>query len=339
MYLLLLAIGAFAAAAGGVLIAFGIPIHEFSFGNTLIIAGTTVMTGGLLMIGVAAAVRQLQRIAEALAGRPAAARPPRPVPPENMLRGAEAGEPLTPAAAPRGGGRIPFPSKPPAPELPREPRPAEPRMTSPLDMPVPEEIFPERPPPNIVAMPRLANEPPASVEPDGMPPLPQIGGRAAAARNGSAEMRAEPKLEQARRPNAGAGGRGDKAPRLGPAGERAERGGRGGFFDSVWPAEQKARPHAAEPPARSSRLEPVPSEGRATPATDEEPMPSIVRAPAPGPRSAPEERSAAAILKSGVIDGMAYTLYTDGSIEAQLPQGLMRFNSIQELRIHLEKSA
>ena len=27
-----------------------------------------------------------------------------------------------------------------------------------------------------------------------------------------------------------------------------------------------------------------------------------------------------AILKSGVIDGMGYTLYTDGSIEAQLPK-------------------
>jgi hypothetical protein len=43
------------------------------------------------------------------------------------------------------------------------------------------------------------------------------------------------------------------------------------------------------------------------------------------------------ILKSGVIDGMAYTLYTDGSIEAQLPSGVMRFASIDELREHLEK--
>jgi hypothetical protein len=45
-----------------------------------------------------------------------------------------------------------------------------------------------------------------------------------------------------------------------------------------------------------------------------------------------------AILKSGVIDGMAYTLYTDGSIEAELPQGTMRFGSIDELRAHLEKT-
>ena len=41
------------------------------------------------------------------------------------------------------------------------------------------------------------------------------------------------------------------------------------------------------------------------------------------------------ILKSGVIDGMAYTLYTDGSIEAELPQGTLRFGSLEELRDYL----
>jgi hypothetical protein len=51
------------------------------------------------------------------------------------------------------------------------------------------------------------------------------------------------------------------------------------------------------------------------------------------------ERRPAAILKSGVVDGMAYTLYTDGSIEAELAEGVVRFGSIDELRTHLEKSA
>ena len=45
------------------------------------------------------------------------------------------------------------------------------------------------------------------------------------------------------------------------------------------------------------------------------------------------------VLKSGVVDGMAYTLYSDGSIEAQLPQGTLRFGSITELRNHIEQSA
>jgi hypothetical protein len=36
---------------------------------------------------------------------------------------------------------------------------------------------------------------------------------------------------------------------------------------------------------------------------------------------------------------MAYTLYSDGSIEAQLPQGTLRFGSISALRSHIENSA
>ncbi len=43
------------------------------------------------------------------------------------------------------------------------------------------------------------------------------------------------------------------------------------------------------------------------------------------------------VLKSGVVDGMAYSLYSDGSIEAQLPEGTMRFGSIDELRTHLDQ--
>ena len=37
--------------------------------------------------------------------------------------------------------------------------------------------------------------------------------------------------------------------------------------------------------------------------------------------------------------GMAYTLFSDGSIEADLPQGKLRFGSITELRDHIEQSA
>ena len=44
------------------------------------------------------------------------------------------------------------------------------------------------------------------------------------------------------------------------------------------------------------------------------------------------------ILKSGVIQQMAYTLFTDGSIEAQMSEGIMHFASIEEFRRHLEES-
>jgi hypothetical protein len=40
-----------------------------------------------------------------------------------------------------------------------------------------------------------------------------------------------------------------------------------------------------------------------------------------------------------VVEGMAYSLYSDGSIEAELPQGILRFGSIEALRDHIESSA
>lgn len=53
----------------------------------------------------------------------------------------------------------------------------------------------------------------------------------------------------------------------------------------------------------------------------------------PAPADAPQ----VTVLKSGVVDGMAYSLYSDGSIEAQMPEGMMRFASIDELRAHLDQ--
>jgi hypothetical protein len=52
-----------------------------------------------------------------------------------------------------------------------------------------------------------------------------------------------------------------------------------------------------------------------------------------------EDVTPVAVLKSGVVDGMGYTLYVDGSIEAELPDGTLRFASINELRTHLEKNS
>ena len=62
------------------------------------------------------------------------------------------------------------------------------------------------------------------------------------------------------------------------------------------------------------------------PAANDEPRP-LSEAPAP-----------VSILKSGVVEGMAYTVYSDGSIEAQFANGTMRFASINELRDHIEKN-
>jgi hypothetical protein len=60
---------------------------------------------------------------------------------------------------------------------------------------------------------------------------------------------------------------------------------------------------------------------------------------APPAASAYDEPAPISVLRAGIVDGMAYTLYSDGSIEAQLPQGTLRFGSIAELRHHLEQGA
>src|ERR1700730_16008762 len=72
-HILLLVLGFLTAISGAVMVGFGIPIKEFGIGNTLISSGTTVIIGGLILLGLAIAVRHLSGQLEALELRP----PPR----------------------------------------------------------------------------------------------------------------------------------------------------------------------------------------------------------------------------------------------------------------------
>ncbi len=51
-----------------------------------------------------------------------------------------------------------------------------------------------------------------------------------------------------------------------------------------------------------------------------------------------DEQEEPRILKSGIVGGMAYTLYSDGSIQAELPDGVVRFDSLHELRDHVART-
>ena len=88
-------------------------------------------------------------------------------------------------------------------------------------------------------------------------------------------------------------------------------------FESAWPNPERTN-GAAE------RQEP------ATPAADEA---------APGADQAkPDLPDGVTVMKSGVVDGMAYTLYSDGSIEAQFAgENPIRFASFDALRAHVEQ--
>jgi hypothetical protein len=91
-------------------------------------------------------------------------------------------------------------------------------------------------------------------------------------------------------------------------------------FDDAWPKSERARPADAPPQRRVAR---APSTFTDTAASRQPP--------------AVEDQPPVTVLKSGVVDGMAYSLYSDGSIEAQMPEGMMRFASIDELRAHLDQ--
>jgi hypothetical protein len=103
-------------------------------------------------------------------------------------------------------------------------------------------------------------------------------------------------------------------------------------FDDAWPKPDRMRP----PETSLQRRPPMPPSPPRMPSAAAEPAPPPAPPAAP-PALAPAEQPAVTVLKSGVVDGMAYSLYSDGSIEAQMPEGMMRFASIDELRSHLDQ--
>ena len=296
MAVLLFSVGTFALVAGLVMVGFGIPINEFSFGNTLISAGTTAAVGGLIIIALSVAVGQLRRIAELLAGD----LPPRYAQPMDLVEAAGA-----PSPAPGIPDRIPFPPRP------RSETPL-PKMGS---LPVVPANTASDDGYDQFAAPTLPNpeEAPMAVEDEISlsPPQPSGGSAPKADARGPAGRGQEPatswKPSPASTPPVGSPSR-----PLQPA-----------RFDAMWRAEAKS-------PKSSVSDDTKPSSAPAR-----ETFPPVSKRP----ESEAQKPRAVAILKSGVVDGMGYTLYVDGSIEAELPQGTLRFASINELRSHLEKNS
>ena len=140
-----------------------------------------------------------------------------------------------------------------------------------------------------------------------LPPLPEPAAEPAPPppRSGRDRLFSTPRRERERAPSRAVEPSGSDA----NAGEATEAAS--ASFENAWPKPERARASEAELPRRSGRT--------ASRFAD----------------SVGEDRSASTIIKSGVVDGMAYSLYSDGSIEAQMPEGMMRFGSIDELRAHL----
>jgi hypothetical protein len=322
MSVIVLVLGLLAAGAGLAAIGYGVPIEESALGQTLIIAGASGLAGGLILVGLAAVVHQLSRLAEAMRAQPQprAARPAEP-----QLRTDELPQRSEPL--------------PPRPELAPRPEPLPPRVElPPRSARVPEPRLPDVPTDtSLSAVPRQragiprpdrvvpdAEETPLSPNGVASPPTPEPAAEpppTAPSAPAEIETLREPRLDFLFR---------SRPTRTPPADSS---------FESLWPKGQ-ARQRENQP-----GIESMPPPSADKPMSAEIPRAAEVQAPpetaaaaAPPPPPLPESR-AVAILKSGVVDGMAYTLYTDGSIEAQLPQGTVRFGSIAELRAHIESNS
>jgi hypothetical protein len=309
MSLILLVFGILIAGAGVVAIAFGSTVSDSALGQSLIMTGAITVVGGPMLMGVASLISQLSAIAESLRLQPAA-RIPRLADARQPSDSQRRLEPLDP------GPRLPDPR---APEqrLP-DPRPPDPRQTEPR-VPEPGPVDPAAAiEVSGSALERLRS----SARPDrvvangeDVPLSPNGSGNGVERKHEPRnEPRAEPRSEPEVRssgPEAGKEPRLDFLfrPKMPPRPPQ-----QGEQFDAMWP---KRRPGDQSKPDEVAR------------------QPSLGGEP---PRAEREPRSVA-ILKSGVVDGMAYTLYADGSIEAQLPHGTVRFGSIAELRAHIENNS
>lgn len=327
MSIMLSLLGIVIAAVGIAAIGFGIPINEFTLGTTLIVAGVSALTGGLILIGLAAVVAELGRLGEAVRARIA-------VRPEARPAEAAEVEPAPTAMTVPPAPMVAVTVRPPQTVSPRaraetqvsEARPREPRPAAEL-------------PEGDVAAPaaeRLRASIPRAERPTAESSILPHGDEVPLSPNGAAHLQTRPPHVEAAapEPKVSPEDRGAvealKASRLDflfrsrptrPASQREN-------FDAVWSADGRPAKRPESEPSSASEMGQMQAD-QAAPVQDRRPEPATLAEP----------EGAATILKSGVVDGMAYTLYTDGSIEAKLPDGTVRFGSIAELRAHIERNS
>jgi len=277
-----------AILAGLAAIMYGIPVKEFSFGNTLIFAGVIGLCTGMIVLCISAVVTELKVIARRLADPRAAAA-------DTRVRTV-----LQPQAATPDGGPL----------FTRDRAIAE--NTGNAVPPVTPSASPA--PWQEETGPRTRRD--EALEPEPAEPAPSTRPR----RNlmFSSSMRRDRERAQARSAEPSASD--TAAPQVSPP----QEGEPAPAFDDAWPKTGRARADEAPPQRRAGRVPSTFAENAG--ATDRQPSPAGA-----------EDRPAVTVIKSGIVDGMAYSLYSDGSIEAQLPEGLMRFASLDELTAHIER--
>ena len=275
MYLLLLVFGAFLGLAGVVLASAGVSLRDGSFDPAILSPGIIATVGGVLLIGLGAGLRTLQRIEQTLATRPM----PRPLPLPD-------GKPIELGDASREAAQLPF--------ILRSARNAQAGEAGHSE----ESRDSTSGEKTSLGLPAIAPANPILAGTD--PPPTAKGANGAGAKRATAPQPSAGPIAPAER---------KKAP----------------AFDLLWPKRQRSHPAS----------EPAPAQNATAPVAEPKSIEQLSQ-PAAQTDSRMDDLS---ILKSGVVNGMPYTLFSDGSIEAQLPEGTLRFGSITELRNHIEQSA
>jgi hypothetical protein len=292
--------GALVTLAGLALVATGLIPHDGATGSGTLTAGTIAAVGGLLLIGIGVTVRELRRIERVIA-----IRPPYAVP----LDEDQAADFVEAHSQPR----ISLPGKP---GLTRTSAATFAAAAQALEGTTSDHLrtrIPSR---------DRSDEEPAFTEGDASPVsrLP---------------LRSEDFRERRDTVAKGYTGNGatpprgitDFEPRPRLAGSPATPKAK--VFNAFWSGGQRREQPTAAAQAAAAVARALPA---GAPAPASQAFPDVVAVPSDQP-------AAVTILKSGVIEGMAYTLYSDGSIEAQLPQGTLRFGSIAALRDHIESKS
>lgn len=325
-------LGMIATLFGVGAIAFGIPNNAFGFGNTMIVAGTTAVSTGFIVLALAAVLRAIERSGRAITVGETEAAPAERARAASLPR---ASEPVAPPAEGQSGERVeaPLAARPAwlgqreegGRESPRAPapRPAEPLRGERGPIPAPRgPARAERRREPGPELPRETVEPPLPGASRGHAPVPAEAEEPVAAAHAreAAAKPAPPERRRffawTRRSSTREPGERPVEPKVAVAEPRV-----GPSFGSVDPSAEAA--HWAD--FGGDREEgPEPARPRME-------RSSATRLPEPGHEGRVE------VLKSGTVDGMSYTLYSDGSIDAEFPDGKLRFASIDDLRQHLEE--
>ncbi len=266
MVVLLSFLGFIAIVAGMFGLGLGVPVRDTTFGAAVLVSASVVITGGFILVGLAAAMSELRRVLRA--GMRQARLPER----WEAERGHGPGRRTEPRLGVPGsrGADVDdvIPTKSDGREARERPRP-----------PAPEERLPTE----------AGNVP----------------GYAASSLN------------------------------FQPASDRVGSEPRGTSAAPLTEKFERIRPSEHRMPDREGPEQRAESSPKAGAGASEVKSPPL----SPAETAAPTGIRPVRILKSGMIDDVAYTLFSDGSIETQTPDGTLRFASIEDFRKHLEKSA